>query len=90
MARKPHFTLPGYTQHIMQLGSEPTALRAAYRALFASHIEPGFLDEIRRTVNQELAPGTGQFKQQIEVMLGRQTDEKPRGRPRKESNAGLY
>lgn len=73
-----------------QLDHEPAARRAAYRALFASHIEPGLLDEIRHTVNQELVLGTGKFKQQIEDMLGRQADEKPRGRPRKENDAGLY
>ena len=58
-----------------QPGDKPAARRAAYRALFAAHIEPDLLNAIRQTVNQELVPGSGKFKQQIEDMLGRQTEE---------------
>jgi putative transposase len=74
----------------IQLGHGQAARCAAYRELFSTHIEPALLNEIRQTVNQELVLGSGAFKQQVEDMLGRQTQEKPKGRPRKESRTRLY
>jgi hypothetical protein len=34
--------------------------------------------------------GSGAFKQQVENMLHRQTEERPRGRPRKVRDTGEY
>jgi len=55
-----------------------------------SHIEPALLNEIRHTINQELVPGSRDFKHQIEAMLNRQTEERPRGRPPKKSCVREY
>jgi hypothetical protein len=45
---------------------------------------------VRHTVNQELVLGSGPFKRQVERMLGRQTSEKLKGRPRKDQDGGVY
>jgi putative transposase len=78
---------PVVTAHPLyrQLGPNQSTRSSAYQALFTPHIEPSLLNEIRHTVNHELVLGSGDFKRQIEAMLNRQTEEKPRGRPRKES-----
>jgi len=114
MERKPRFTLPGHTQHIIQRGLDRQACFFtpadcqlylellqeaaaryechvhAYRALFSAHIAPDQLHAIRHTANQKLVPGSGAFKQQVENMLNRKTEERPRGRPRKARGAGEY
>lgn len=79
---------PVVEQHpvFVQLGRDRRSRCEAYRELFMTYIEPGQLNEIRHTVNQELVLGSGLFRQQVEDMLGRQTQEKPKGRPRKDSN----
>ena len=69
-----------------QLVASPRSRCMAYRGLFASSIEPDQLDDIRHTVNQELVPGSGPFKRQIECMLRRQVSEKPKGRPRQDQD----
>ncbi|HSG11763.1 MAG TPA: transposase [Gammaproteobacteria bacterium] len=74
----------------IQLGREQRSRRQAYRELYTAHIEPGQLHEIRHTVNQELVLGSGVFKQQVEAMRGRQTREKPKGRPRKDGGPEEY
>jgi putative transposase len=73
-----------------QLGQDQATRCHAYRALFSAHIAPDQLHAIRHTVNQELVLGSGAFKQQVENMLNRQTEEKPRGRPRKACGTGEY
>jgi putative transposase len=63
---------------------------AAYRGMFSTHIEPDVLNEIRNTLNQELVLGSGAFRKQVESMLDRQTEKKPKGRPRKANGALVY
>jgi REP-associated tyrosine transposase len=72
------------------LGKQQEDQCAAYRELFLTQIGPDMLNEIRNTLNQELVLGSGPFKQQIETMLGRQADERPKGRPRKQNNLLVY
>jgi putative transposase len=67
----------------IQLDKQQQKRCAAYRAMFATHIEADLLSEIRNTLNQELVLGSGAFRKQVETMLGRQTQKKPKGRPRK-------
>lgn len=74
----------------LQLDKHPQNRCTAYREMFSTHIEPGLLNEIRSTLNQELVLGSGAFKQQVESMLGRQTEEKPKGRPRKDDGSLVY
>jgi putative transposase len=74
----------------IQLDKNQQKRCAAYRGMFSTHIEPDLLNEIRNTLNQELVLGSGAFKQQVETMLGRQTEEKPKGRPRKDSGSLEY
>lgn len=83
---------PVVTPHPLyrQLAANPLSRCAAYRSLFTSCIEPEQLAEIRHTVNQELVLGSGPFKRQIERMLGRQTSEQPKGRPRKDQEGVEY
>jgi putative transposase len=79
---------PVVEQHplYVQLGRDRMSRCQSCRELFTTHIEPGQLHEIRHTVNKELVLGSGVFKQQVEDMLGRQTQEKPKGRPRKDDH----
>jgi putative transposase len=72
------------------LGNDQATRCHAYRALFSAHIAPDQLHAIRHTVNKELVLGSGAFKQQVENMLNRQTEERPRGRPRKTRGIGEY
>ncbi|MGB5259913.1 MAG: transposase [Gammaproteobacteria bacterium] len=74
----------------LQLDKRQQQRCMAYRDMFSTHIEPDLLNEIRNTLNQELVLGSGAFKQQLEAMLGRQTEEKPKGRPRKDSGSFEY
>jgi len=85
-------TDPVITSHPLyrQLGQDQTRRCHVYRALFSAHIAPDQLHAIRHTANQELVLGSGAFKQQIENMLNRQTEERPRGRPRKTRDNGEY
>jgi putative transposase len=85
-------TDPVVTPHPLyrQLAANPLSRCAAYRGLFTSCIAADQLAEIRHTVNQELVLGSGRFKRQIEQMLRRQTYEKPKGRPRKVQDGGVY
>ena len=74
----------------IQLDKQQQDRCAAYREMFISHIDPDLLSEIRNTLNQELVLGSGAFKKHVETMLGRQTEEKPKGRPRKNTDLQLY
>ena len=73
----------------IQLGKQQHNRCAAYRGMFSTHIEPDLLSEIRNTLNQELVLGSAVFRKQVETMLGRQTEKKPKGRPRKKGNGSL-
>ena len=74
----------------VQLAKHQQGRCAAYRRLFSMPIEPELLMDIRNTLNQELVLGDGAFRQQVEDMLDRQTEEKPKGRPRKASASFEY
>ena len=66
----------------IQLGKYRQNRCAVYRGMFATHIEQDMLDQIRDTLNMELALGSASFRKQVEILLGRQTERKPVGRPR--------
>lgn len=66
----------------LQLGRDKAARCRAYRKLFDTHLDPETLCAIRHTTQQELVLGSGPFKRQVERMLKRQTEARPRGRPR--------
>jgi len=68
----------------IQLDKQQQNRYAAYRGMFATHIEPDLLNEIRNTLNQELVLGSSAFKKQVQTLLGRQTERMPKGRPRKD------
>lgn len=67
----------------LQLDSNRQNRCAVYRGMFTAHIEQEMLDEIRNTLNQELVLGSGVFRKRVQALLGRQTESKPMGRPRK-------
>jgi putative transposase len=56
---------------------------AAYRALFADEIAPELLELVRNTTNACQVLGNGEFKDQIEAMLGRSVRPGKSGRPPK-------
>lgn len=69
------------TPHDIYLGLGETAeeRRAAYQALFVSHIDQTLLGEIRSSCNKGLALGSKRFKYEIEELSGRRVTEKARG-----------
>jgi putative transposase len=66
----------------LQLGRDREARCRAYRDLCSTRIEADTLNAIRNTTQQELVLGSSPYRQQIERMLKRQTEARPRGRPR--------
>jgi putative transposase len=52
-----------------------------YRQLFAHHVEPKMIDDIRQATHKGLALGNAQFKFTIEALSGRSVIEGKRGRP---------
>lgn len=65
----------------LQLAKELQNRCKTYRKLFSTCIEPAVLEKIRGTLNQELVLGSSGFRKQVEHMLGRQAESKPKGRP---------
>lgn len=65
------------------LGAEPESRQTAYRELFRHELEPGMVDEIRRTTNGNYALGNPQFAEQIAAALVRRVTPGISGRPRK-------
>lgn len=59
-----------HEQYIRMAAAED-ARQTAHRALFSAHLEPGMIDDIRRSTNGNFALGGDRFKQQIERALGR-------------------
>ena len=82
------------TSHAVYLGldRDNEERQVAYRALFRPELEREALADIRLALNQGQPLGTGRFLDQIERMVGRRCEVRPRGRPRKrellESSAG--
>jgi putative transposase len=73
------------TPHALYLGldRDNEERQAAYRALFRTELEQESLSEIRLALNQGQPLGNGRFLDQIERMVGRRCEVRPRGRPRK-------
>ena len=73
------------TPHAVYLGIDRNneKRQAAYRALFRSELEHEALADIRLALNQEQPLGSGHFLDQVERMVGRRCEVRPRGRPRK-------
>ena len=67
----------------LALAQTPAARRTAYRKLFDSSISPEMLASIRETTNACLVLGSDQFKDEIEVTLGRSVRPGKNGRPSK-------
>ena len=70
------------------LGDTDEARRVAYAALVNERMQPQELEEIRRFTRQQRVYGSRRLQCQVEALTHRATATRPRGRPRKESNAG--
>lgn len=57
--------------------------QAVYRSLFRSELDHEALADIRLALNQGQPLGKGRFLDQVENMLGRRCEVRPRGRPSK-------
>lgn len=73
------------TQHAvyLDLDKDEKARQAAYRALFRSELDNEALANIRRALQQGQPLGSGRFLDQVERMVGRRCEVRPRGRPAK-------
>jgi putative transposase len=73
------------TPHGVYLGldEDKDQRQAAYRALFQPGLENEVLTDIRLALNQGQPLGKGRFLEQVERMVGRRCEVRPRGRPRK-------
>lgn len=74
------------SQHPLYLALGDTSERrqAAYRDLFAGHLDMSDLHAVREALNQELVLGREDFKDRVEAMLQRQARAGRPGRPRVE------
>ena len=66
------------------LGRSNIERQAAYRELFRYQMEPGVIDEIRKSTNGNFVLGDDRFAEQVETMLGRRVTPGKSGRPRRE------
>ena len=66
------------------LGRSNIERQAAYLELFRYQIEPGVIDEIRKSTNGNFVLGDDRFAEQVEAMLGRRARPGKSGRPRRE------
>jgi putative transposase len=67
----------------LALDGDPANRQALYRFLFRSELDHEALADIRLALNQGQPLGKGRFLDQVEKMLGRRCEVRPRGRPRK-------
>jgi len=67
----------------LRLANNREDRQVAYRALFKRHIDHQTLGDIRQATNTEWVLGDSRFKTQIEALLGRQVQPKPKGGDRK-------
>lgn len=67
----------------LALDGDPDNRRAMYRCLFRSELEHEALADIRLALAQGQPLGRGKFLDQVERMIGRRCEVRPRGRPRK-------
>ena len=65
------------------LGLTDGERRSAYQELFREPLEPGVLDQIRRSLNYGVVLGSEGFKERIEKIFSRGVQVSVRGRPRK-------
>jgi putative transposase len=65
------------------LGRSGAARQAAYRALFRTQLDAGFLAGLRKATNGGWAMGDARFTRKIAAALGRRAAPLPKGRPRK-------
>ena len=65
------------------LGSDAASRQVAYRELFRAALEPGLVDEIRRSTNGNFALGDNRFADQVAATIGRRAAPGQSGRPRK-------
>ena len=72
----------------LRLASDALERQAAYRALFRTELDHEALSDIRLALNQGQPLGKGRFLDQVERMVGRRCEVRPRGRPRKVVNEG--
>lgn len=56
----------------LQLGNTQFDRLRAYRGLFQNKVEQPLIDDIRRCTNHELVLGHNRFREEIELMVGRQ------------------
>jgi putative transposase len=79
---------PLITPHALylDLSAEAKTRSQTYRALFDTPLDSGQLQEIRHTVNHELALGNDRFKDKVESMTHRRTRLGQAGRPRNKQN----
>lgn len=70
----------------MALGGTGFERQVAYRELFRYQMEPGVIDEIRKSTNGNFVLGDSRFTEQVETMLGRRATPGKSGRPKREKN----
>lgn len=74
----------------LDLDADAVARQSAYRALFRSELDGEALSDIRLALNQGQPLGKGRFLDQVEAMIGRRCEVRPRGRPRKSVEASGF
>ena len=65
------------------LGIDPSARQASYRALFRDQLDPQLVNEIRAATNGNYALGSPAFESQVARALARRVSRGKPGRPRK-------
>lgn len=63
------------------LGELPEQRRSRYRGLFAHHMDPGLIDEIRDATNGGFVLGSERFQREIEAVVKRRVVRGTAGRP---------
>lgn len=71
-----------------RLGSTDTARRLAYQQLFAAHIDPERIAEIRDATNGNYVLGNDLFKEEVSRMLRRRVTRSKAGRPARREDSG--
>ena len=81
-----------FTPHevYLALGENDSSRRQNYREIFKAHVEPELMTDIRNAVNQGMALGSEQFKEELEVLLNRRVRPATIGRPRTKKGTHLF
>lgn len=74
---------PGITPHpgYLALGHDTDGRQTAYRALIRERLDPTTEEALRAHTQQNKAFGNERFRRQIEALVGRSMEIRPRGRP---------